>query len=138
MAKRKSSKNIDVPSIDNMSFNEKTGAQKNMEVGRLHLPLDKGDSTKTTDASTACALPYKGACLAVYNNSGTVGAITIGEDNTVAALAPGAVDAIGLGHVGVPCGPNAWTFIACFDKQWVRSTSSALLVFLIADDTTVS
>lgn len=136
MAKRKSTvTNIDSASIDNLTFNQRAGALKNMEVGRVLVGLDLDATTKTTDASTARALPYKGACLAIYNNSSSVAAITLGSDSSITALAPGACAG---GNVGVPCTPNDWTFLACYDKQWVKTTASVLLVFLIADDTTVA
>ena len=135
--KRIVQKNNDSATIDNMAFNEKSGAQKNMEVGRHLLPLDDGAGAKTTNAATARALPAKGKCIAVYNNAATVAAITLGEDSTVAALAAGAVDAVGPGHVGIPCTPNDWTYIACYDKQWVRASAATLMVFLIADDSEV-
>lgn len=132
MAKRKVRNNIDQASIENQGYNERAGAQKNMEVGRNLQPLNSGTGSFTTDASSAKALPGKGKNIAVYNNSSSVAAVTLGEDATIAALASGACDA--QGHVGIPCPPNEWSFIACWDKQWVRTSASTLLVFLIADD----
>lgn len=137
MAKRKVKNNIDQASIENQAYNEKAGAQKNMEVGRSLLPLDDGAGAKTTNAATARSIP-KGRNLAVFNNAATVAAITLGDESTVAALAPGAVDAVGNGHVGIPCTPNDWTFIACWDKTFVRASAATLLVFVIADDTDVN
>lgn len=132
MAKRKVSNNIDTHSIENQGYNERAGAQKNMEVGRELFPLDNGTGGYTTDASTAKALPKKGCNVAVYNNNTAVGAVTLGTDNTVVALASGVTDA--NGNVGIPCKPNDWTFIACWDKTWIKSTAATLLVFVIADD----
>lgn len=134
MAKRKVSNNIDQASIENQAYNERAGAQKNMEVGRQLLPLDDGAGGKTTNATSARALPSAGKNLAIFNNSTSVAAVTLGENSGVTALAPGATDAVGPGHVGIPCTPNDWTFIACWDKTWVRASSATLLVFLIADD----
>lgn len=134
MAKRKVQNNIDQASIENQGFNERSGAQKNMEVGRQVIALDDGAGGKTTNATTAKALPKMGCNVAVYNNANTVAAITLGEDNGVAALAAGVTDAAGPGHVGIPCTPNDWTYIACWDKTWIRASAATLLVFIIADD----
>lgn len=136
MAKRLVQSNIDTHSIENQSYNQEAGAQKNMEVGRRLLPLDNGAGGKTCDASTARGLPAKGKCLAVYNNAGTVGSITLGTDATVASKSAGAVDATS-GEAGVACKPNDWTYIACFDKQWVIASANTLFVYLILDGSSV-
>jgi hypothetical protein len=135
MAQRNSKKNIDPSSIANQMYNEQSGAQKNIEVGRHLAPLKIDATTFTTDASTARALPKKGCNIAVYNNAGAVGAVTLGDAAGMAALAAGVCDA--SGNVGIPCAPNSWTYIACNDRQWVRTTASTLLVFIIEDDTSV-
>lgn len=137
MAKRKVQNNIDQASIENQAYNEKSGAQKNAEVGRYLVPLDDGAGAKTTNAATARSIP-KGRNLAVYNNAGAVGAITLGDESSVAALAPGVTDALQNGHVGIPCAPNDWTYIACWDKTFVRASAATLLVFIIGDDTAVN
>lgn len=136
MAKRSTPSVQDQGSIDSTIYNKQAGAQKNAEVGRHLLPLNSSATAFTTDATTARALPSKGKNIAVYNNAGAVGAVTLGTDNTVAALAPGVTAADG--SVGIPCAPNDWTYIACFDKQWIRSTAATLLVFVIADDSIVT
>lgn len=130
---RKSKKNIDSHTVTSQTFNEKSGAQKNAEVGRHLVPLKSNATTYTTDASTARTLPSKGKNLAVYNNAGAVGSITLGEDATVTSLAVGVTDS--NGHVGIPCKANDWTYIACGEKQSVISSAATLLVFLIDDDT---
>lgn len=137
MANKRVVKNNNNPpgDIDNLVYNQASGAQKNMEVGRHLLPLGDGASGFTTDASTARILPNKGRCLAVYNNANAIGAVTLGEDNTVVALAAGIADV--NGHVGIPCKANDWTFIACNDKQWVKATAATLIVLLIADETEI-
>lgn len=131
---RNTKKNVDPGSAMNNTYNQYSGAQKNMEVGRHLKPLKADATTYTTDASTARAIP-PGKNIAVYNNNAAIGAVTLGEDNTVSALAAGVTDA--NGHVGIPCKPNDWTFIACYDKTWIKSTAATLLVFLIEDDTSV-
>lgn len=132
MSKRLVKINIDSHSIENQSYNEEAGAQKNMEVGRRLLPLDDGVGGKTCDASTARGLPSKGKCLAIYNNSSSLASITLGVDATVTSKASGAVDATSK-EAGVACKPNDWTFVACYDKQWVISSASTVLVYLISD-----
>jgi len=102
------------------------------------LPLKTisgGATAYTTDASTIKVLDNLGACLAVYNNSSTVHAVTLGEAATQTALAAGVTDA--NGHVGIPCMPNAWTYIACATSRYVITDSASLLVFLIDDNTTI-
>jgi hypothetical protein len=135
MAKRKSTNNIDPGSIQSHMYNEAAGAQKNMEVGRHLKPIQVDATTWSTDCSTARRLPSKGKNLAVYNNAGAIGAVTLGDAAGMTALAAGATDA--SGNVGIPCPAGQWTYIACNDKQFVRSTASTLLVFLIEDDTSV-
>lgn len=132
---RNSKKNIDPSSISNQTYNEQSGAQKNMEVGRHLKPLKSSATAFTTDASTARALPKKGCNLAIYNNAGAVAAVTLGDDAAMAALAAGTCDA--AGNVGIPCPPNQWTYVACADRQFVRTSAATLLVFIIEDDTSV-
>jgi hypothetical protein len=133
--KRIIQENQDNGSLDSTQYNKQAGAQKQVDVGANLKPLNASATTYTTDASTAKALSGKGKSIAVYNSAGTAAAITLGTDNTVAALAPGACDA--NGNVGIPCAPNDWTNIACYDKQWVRSSAATLMVFEIVDDTSV-
>lgn len=136
MAKeRRIQKTVDGLEIANASYSNSSGAQKNAEVGRHLKPLNASGTTFTTDASTARSLPAKGRNLAVYNNAGAIGSVTLGTDATVASLAAGVADA--AGNVGIPCKPNDWTFIACYDKNYVISSAATLLVFLIEDDSTI-
>lgn len=136
MPNRKVQSNIDTHSIENQSYNQEAGAQKNAEVGRRLLPLDNGTGGKTCDATTARGLPSKGKNIAVYNNAGTVGSITLGADATVTSKAAGAVDATS-GEAGVACKPNDWTYIACYDKQWLIANAATLFVYLILDGSSV-
>jgi hypothetical protein len=129
----------DPANIENLIFNPAAGAKKSTEVGRHLLPIpiiSAGAVAYTTVVNAAAvALPGKGKNLAVYNSSNAVGSVTLGEDNTITSLAAGATDA--NGHVGIPCPPNAWTYIACSTQNWVISSAATLLVFLIDDQTTV-
>lgn len=128
----------DPASIANMEFSDLSGSKKVSEVGRHLVPLkfiSVGVVTYTTDATTIRRLDNSGACLAVYNNSAGVLSVTLGEASTQSSLAAGATDA--TGHVGIPCAPNAWTYIACANSNWVISSSALLLVFLIDDNTSV-
>lgn len=122
--------------VANMTFNEKSGAQKNMEVGRKLLPLNIDATTYTTDATTIRALPQAGRNLAVYNNSAAVHSATFGESAAQSALAAGAVDA--SGHVGIACKPNDWTYVAAGESQFIITDSALLFVYLIDDDTFIS
>lgn len=128
----------DPSAIAAMEFSKSAGSKKVSEVGRHLLPIpyvSVGVIVYTTDASTARALPNAGLCLAVYNNAGAVGSVTLGKDSSVAVLAPGVTDAVG--NVGIPCAPNSWTYIACDNQNWVKSSAATLLVFIIDDETSV-
>jgi hypothetical protein len=129
----------DPSAIAGIQFNPASGAQKISDVGRSLLPLkyiNAGTLTYTTDASTARILDTPGACLAVYNNSSSLGSITLGSGQTApTVLASGAVN--GTGGVGIPCAPNSWTYIAMSANQWVISSASTLLVFQIEDNTAI-
>lgn len=135
MAKRKSAHTTDPNAIVNQAYNDQAGAEKNISVGPHLVALKSSATAYTTDASTARALPKKGCNLAIYNNAGTVGAITLGDDSTVVALAAGVCDA--AGNVGIPCPPNDWSYISCFDRQWIKTTAATLMVFIIDDDSSV-
>jgi len=134
--KRKIQSNQDQGSIESTVFSPYSGAQKNAEVGTHLLPIDDGAGAKTTNATSARGLPAKGRNLAVYNNAGAVGSVTLGSASSVVSQAPGAVNG-STGEVGIPCAPNSWTYIACWDKNWVIASAATLFVFLIADDSTI-
>lgn len=126
---------VDPSSIDILQHNDAAGSKKVSEVGRHLLPLGDGAGGFTTNATTAKVLPAMGLCLAVYNNAAAVGAVTLGEDNTVASLAAGVTNA--SGHVGIPCAANAWTYIACSSQNWVIASAATLLVFVVDDNTVI-
>lgn len=127
----------DPSSISNLTYNEMAGAQKNSEVGRKLLALPDGASGYTTNATTAKKLPKMGANLAVYNNAGAVGSITLGTNTpTLTSQAPGVVLAGTDGRsVGIACPPNDWTYIAAGDLDWAIASAATLLVYLIDDNT---
>jgi len=127
----------DTGAIANNTYNNAAGANKTAEVGRhlLPLPVPGVGNGYTTNPSSAYPLPNAGRNLAVYNNSGTVAAITFGTDGTVTALAAGATDS--SGRVGLPCMPNSWSYFAGGYSNWVISSSSSLLVYLINDNSSI-
>ena len=125
----------DQGTIQNNQYNEAAGSQKNSEVGRHLLPIPTSANTFTTNATTIKVLPRKGLNLAVYNNAGAIGSITLGEDAAQALLAAGVTDA--SGHVGIPCSPGQWTYIACSTQQWVIASAATLLVFIIDDNSSI-
>lgn len=126
----------DMSTIELLTYNEKSGARKSVDVGRALIPLGDGASGFTTNASTAPRiLPSAGVNLAIYNNSGAVGAVTVG-DNTMTAQAPGAVQVSGSNvFVGVPVAPNSWLYLSSAQWNWVATTAATLLVFIIDDPT---
>jgi hypothetical protein len=125
----------DPSSIQALTYNEQTGAQKNMDMGHHLIPLKINATTFTTDATTARAVPM-GKTLAIYNNTGSAGSITLGDTSAVALLAAGATDV--NGNVGIPCKPNDWTYISVYDRQYVISSAATLLVFVVKDDSSVA
>lgn len=130
----------DPSSINALEFSKSAGSKKVSEVGRHLIPIpyiSAGSLAYTTDASTARRLPNAGICLAVYNNANAIGSITLGSSATVAptVLASGATDS--SGNVGIPCAPNAWTYIACDVNTWVIASAATLLTFIIDDDTSI-
>lgn len=127
-------KQRDPSGVDQYTYNEMAGARKTTEVGRALIPLGDGAGGFTTNAATAPrVLPSAGRNLAIYNNAGAVGSITVG-DNTMTSQAPGAVQISGTNaFVGVPCPPNAWTYLAAAQWNYVAASAATLLVFLIDD-----
>jgi hypothetical protein len=128
----------DAGAIDNLTYSNSSGARKTAEVGRHLLPFPTpgvGNGYTTDLSSAAYSLPGAGRNLAVYNNSGSVASITFGSSSAITALAAGATDS--SGNVGLPCQANAWSYFAAGYSNYVISSSSSLLVFLINDDTSI-
>ncbi len=116
-----------------LEYNPASGAQKSLPIGPRLLPIPTGMGTWTTTPNGAATpLPNLGLNIAVYNNSGTVGSIVIGG-KTIVTLAPGVIDS--SGNVGVPCPPNAWTYLSMSYNQYVITSAATLLVFIIEDPT---
>lgn len=126
----------DPHSIVANEYNEASGGQKVVSVGPHLLPLattaTAGALNYTTNATAATNVGM-GIALAVYNNSGTVGTITMGDDDTVTVQTPGATTP--LGQVGIPCMPNAWTYLSLGSQSWIIASAATLLVFKIDDPT---
>lgn len=132
-------KTQDPGAIENLMYNNASGARKSVQMGPHLLPLvtpGVGNGYTTDVSSAAYALPSAGVSLAIYNKSGTVAAITFGTDNTVTALAAGTTDS--SGRVGLACLPNSYTYLASGYSNWVISSSSNLVVYLINDDTSIT
>ncbi len=125
----------DPNSIESTEFNWQSGGKKSLHIGPHLLPIPTGAASWTTNASARLGLPVAGMNLAVYNNAGAVGSVSIG-DNTITALAAGAVDA--SGRVGVACPPNAWTYISMGNNRFVITTAATLLTYIIEDDTSIA
>lgn len=128
----------DKGSIVAIEYNEASGAQKVVAVGPHLIPLAQtataGVLNYTTDATAATNVGM-GACLAIYNNSGTVGTITMGDDSSVAVLTPGTTSI--LGSVGIPCAPNSYTYLSLGTQSWIIASAATLLVFKIDDPTRI-
>jgi hypothetical protein len=122
----------DPSQIDSIEYNPASGGQKTLTVGPRLLPIPLSSTTWTTTPTTRTALPLLGLNLAVYNNAGAVGSVVIGG-STIVTLAPGAIDA--SGNVGVPCPPNAWTYLSMSNNQYVITSAATLLVYIMEDPT---
>jgi hypothetical protein len=125
----------DVLNAGALTFNRQSSGQKNMPVGP-HLRPHKNSSGSFTTNFTAVQALKLGTLLAVYNNSGTVQALTLSDDGAVAALAAGATNP--GGDVGIACKPNDWTYISAYDKRFARADSANLFVYIVADDTYIT
>ena len=125
--------------LENLMYNNASGARKSVQVGPHLLPLPTpgvGTGYTTNVSAAAYALPSAGRNLAVYNNSGSVAAITLGTTSSITALAVGVSD--DNGNVGIACLPNAYTYIATGYSNWIISSSANLIVYLINDDSSIT
>ncbi len=121
---------------DIMEYNPPSGGCKSLRVGPHLLPIPTGLNTWTTTPTTATGLPLLGMTLYVYNNSGTAGSITVGQSAAVTSQAIGGIDA--NGNVGVACPPNAYTYVSMGQNQWVITSSSSLIVYIVEDPTWIA
>lgn len=136
MAKRRTQKhNTDPSAIANYQYNDKAGAQKQVDVGSRLLPLQVGPTYQTT-ANAAAVSVGMGKNLALYNTTGAALSVTTG-DSTVTSLAIGAVNPVS-GKAGIPCKPNDWTYIAMGEDTHVITSAAGLLVYLIDDESFIS
>jgi hypothetical protein len=113
-----------------LAYCDQSGSLRVSNVGHKLEPFLVG-GTYTTALTSATNVDL-GATIAIYNPTGTAGAVTFG-DSTVTALSAGAVDGGGKGFVGIPLAPNAWTYLNSFEHNWVI-TSAGMLTFMINDD----
>ena len=120
--------------VQSIEYNPAAGAQKSLLVGPRLEPIPVA-SGWTTNAASVVALPQLGMNLAIYNNAGTAGSVTVGKASTVAALAIGAVDA--SGNVGVACPPNAWTYLSMGSNQYIITNAATLIVYVVEDPTRI-
>lgn len=129
---------IDLPNVEDplqikaIEYNPSSGGQKSVTVGPHLIPIQISGGW-TTDASTLKVLPQLGMNLAIYNNAGTVGSVTIGATSALTSQAVGAVDA--NGNAGVACMPNAWTYLSAGFNQYIITSAATLIVYIIEDST---
>ena len=128
MVKRKNKVAKDQGLIENIIFNDPAGGQKNLAVGPVLEPIFTSGGY-TTNLTTAT--PVYGCNLAIYNNSGSLHTITLG-DSSVTSLGPGVSNTAGF--VGVPCMPNQWTYLSAGEHTHAIASSTSLLVFRIKDE----
>lgn len=119
--------------VDAIEYNPASGGQKSLIVGPRLLPIPISGGW-TTNASAGLVLPSLGLSLAIYNNSGTAGSVTISPALTT-SQAIGAVDA--NGNVGIACPPNAWTYLSNSTSQYIISSTSTIIVYIMEDPTRI-
>lgn len=125
----------DLGQINNIVYNESSGAFKAISGGPNLIPLNNGSGGFTTNATTARAIP-KGTTLAIYNNGTTAQSLTFGDNSGMAALAIGATDV--NGNVGCACEPGDWSYYNSYDKTWVRTDSANLIVYIVRDESYIT
>lgn len=118
-----------------LTFNPQSGANKTLPTGPHLLPIPVGTTWTTSANGAPVNLPRLGLNIAVYNNAGAVGTITIGNTPGIASLGIGAVDI--YGNAGVPCPPNSWTYLSMGYNQWIITSAATMFVFLFDDSTFV-
>lgn len=118
--------------VQSIEYNPASGGQKSLIVGPRLLPIRIAGGY-TTNVTTATAIPYRGANLAIYNSSGTAGSVTVGQDATVTSQAIGVSDA--NGNVGVAIAPNAYTYLSMGNNQWIIGSAATLFVYVVEDPT---
>lgn len=141
----KNNRSIDIASlqdpygIKSAEYNPSSGGQKSLIVGPKFLPIPivtAGSATWKTNITAATAMPYRGAILAIYNNAGTAGSVTIGQDATVTSQAIGATDA--NGNVGIACPPNSYTYVSMGYDQWIIGSAATLICYIMEDPTKIT
>jgi len=127
---------ISADDAHSLEYNLASGGQKSLIVGPRLLPIPTSSTTWTTNITAATALPALGLLLAIYNNSGTAGSVTVGQSAAVTSQAIGAVDA--NGNVGVACAPNAYTYVSMGNNQWIIGSAATLIAYIIEDSTKIT
>jgi hypothetical protein len=126
----------DPSSIDCVRYNLLAGADKIVNVGPKLIPIQIAGGYTTNVSGTPVALPVLGKNLAIYNNSGTVGTVTIGNVSTITSQAIGASDT--MGNVGIPCKPNDWTYLSMGINQYIISSAATIFVYIIEDSSHIA
>lgn len=128
--KRKTNNSIDSSTIETISYNEQSGAKKQMVVGPSLKPIfSAAPNTYTTDISTLTKIG-KGQCVAIFNPTATIYSVTIGASTTT-ALAVGATDT--NGNVGIAL-QTGWTYLSLGNNEFIKSNTSDVYCYIIVDD----
>lgn len=117
--------------VDSIEYNPASGGCKSLRVGPKLIPIPVSGGW-TTDASSGLILPALGLTLYIYNNSGSVGSVTVSPATTT-AQAVGAVDV--SGNVGIACPPNAYSHVSMGYNQYIITSASTLIVYIVEDPT---
>lgn len=122
-----------------VEYNPQSGGQKSLIVGPRYIPIPivaGGVPAYTTNVTTATGLPKLGLNLAIYNNAGAAGSVTVGQSAAVTSQAIGVSDA--NGNVGVACAPNAWTYLSMGNNQWIIASAATIIVYMMEDPTWIA
>jgi hypothetical protein len=122
--------------VELLTYNEKAGARKSINIGAALIPIFSGGAFTTDASATPLSLPAAGQQLAIFNKStSTAYAVTVG-DSTMTAQAIGAVQVSGSNaFVGVPCPANSWTYLSSGQWSFVATNNTNLVVLLVDDPT---
>lgn len=132
MLRRRNLDNTAVGDAESSGFNKQSGGMKVLNIGHHLLPLPNG----VTDASGTAQPIEMGMTVAIYNNSSTVGVVTMGADDTVTSLALGVVGT-DKRSVGIACKPNDWTYIAVCERAYIKTSANTLICYLVSDDSRI-
>lgn len=118
---------LDEAAIASYQANPYSGGQKNLAVGPEHCKQDANAFVSGRDVSGASEPVSPGSILYIYNNSATVGWISLSTDSAIATPT-------GFAN-GIPLKPNDWTILSAGENNFIRSGANTVALYEPKDDT---